>query len=113
MPLSIIILTSFYFFFTAQAGTRPDKSMFATSQLKQLIMDGKFLCGSPTFVNGYEYREFLLADSGYTNCSYMVTPIDLKGKAGGLSYEESYYNFRISRVRCKVEIAIGALKNRF
>lgn len=76
-------------------------------------MDGKFLCGSPTFVNGYEYREFLLADSGYTNCSYMVTPIDLKGRPGGLSYEESYYNFRVSRVRCKVEIAIGALKNRF
>lgn len=43
----------------------------------------------------------------------MVTPVDLKGRPNGLTQKESYYNYRVSRVRCKVEIAIGALKNRF
>jgi hypothetical protein len=76
-------------------------------------VEGKYLTGPVTFVNGHEYREFLLADSGYTNCSYLVTPIDLKGRPGGLSRIESNYNYRISRVRVNVEIAIGALKNRF
>lgn len=76
-------------------------------------MEGKYLSGPVTFANGREYREFILADSGYVNCSYLVTPIDLKGRPGGLTKAESYYNYRISRVRVKVEIAIGALKNRF
>ena len=64
-------------------------------------------------MNNLEYREFILGDSGYSVSSYLVTPIDLVGRPHGLSSEESYYNYRISRIRCKVEIAIGALKNRF
>ena len=54
-----------------------------------------------------------MGDSGYNANSFMVTPIDLKGRPMGLTAAESYYNFRVSRVRCKVEISIGALKNRF
>ena len=76
-------------------------------------MEGKYLSGPVTFANVKEYRAFILPDSGYVNCSYLVTPIGLKGCPGGLTKAESYYNYRISRVRVKVEIAIGALKKRF
>ena len=87
--------------------------MFEESVLYQMIKEDKFLAGPTVYVNALEYREFLLADSGYNQCSFLVTPIDLVGRPYGLTPEESYYNYRVSRVRCRVEIAIGALKNRF
>ena len=87
--------------------------MFAESLLRSLIVNNQYLAGHSTYVNEKEYREFILADSGYPNCGYLVTPIDLKGRAHGLNADETYYNYRISRIRCKVEISIGALKNRW
>lgn len=87
--------------------------MFALSCIrKQIVTEGKYLSGPVTFVNGREYREFILADSGYLNCNYLVIPIDLKGCAGGLSKAESYYNYIISRVRVKEEQILVVEKKR-
>jgi hypothetical protein len=51
-----------------------------------------------------------MADSGYVNSNYLLTPLDLIGRPYGLSKIESLYNYCFSRMRVKVEIAIGSLK---
>ena len=58
-------------------------------------------------------REYILADSGFQPTSWCITPFDMKGIEGGMSLEMLNYNKRISKVRVKVECALGYLKKRF
>ena len=54
-----------------------------------------------------------MADLGFINSNYSITPFDLVGRPYGLTKAELRYNYCISRMRVKIEMAIGALKMRF
>lgn len=54
-----------------------------------------------------------MADSGFVNNNFSVTPLDLIGRPFGLTKVESQFNYCFSRMRVKIEIAIGVLKQRF
>lgn len=74
---------------------------------------GEFLKGPKQKINGFPFPEVILADSGFRQTEYVMTPYDMTGIVYALDERQVNYNRRLSRARVRVENAIGYLKNRF
>lgn len=97
-------------FFSGYPGSIPDKTLWSECSLLKAIQNGTFCNGPKALLQDTVYSEWIMADSGFVNSNYSITPIDLVGRPYGLSKAELRFNYCISRMRVKVEIAIGSLK---
>ncbi len=90
-------------------GRSNDSSIYNRSSLAQIIeapiYDNHFM-----MINNIKIRCHLIADSAFSLNKTLIKPFP---ERPNMPKEYSNFNYRLSRARCSVERAFGALKNRF
>ena len=80
------------------------------------IHDNRAWRNCKVFKKGKEFfadGEYILGDSAYSTCRYIVQTFKKLHGSGPLSPEKEFFNTELGRIRVKSEHCIGILKNRF
>jgi DDE superfamily endonuclease len=71
----------------------------------------RFNTNQNNLVSNYFNNKYILGDGGYPNLSWLIVPYKDIGR--GLTQKQTYFNFKHSQTRIKVEQAFGLLKGRW
>ncbi|GAB4817715.1 hypothetical protein N2152v2_004761 [Parachlorella kessleri] len=93
-------------------GSVHDSRMFRNSSLKKRIVSGDIplLSMPPIQLADDSIPYYLLADSGYSNTAYLLTPFDHRSD---LSPEQRVYNKQLSSAHMVVKLMVGMVKARW